>query len=123
MPDPKLLAAMEEIKAVVKKYDIGAFIMIQTPNNAEFLNALNASWLPLKWEKNAAGQMGVRITCKRADYPSKEAWETAMNNGVGFIMATADIMRAHLETFESLAKELGRRMTIEHMTKYEGGHE
>lgn len=41
---PKLKKAMEEIKAVVAKYDIGAFVVIHTPGHSEFLNKIDPSY-------------------------------------------------------------------------------
>lgn len=41
---PKLKKAMEEIKAIVKKYDISASVVLHTPGNSEFLLEITPSY-------------------------------------------------------------------------------
>ncbi len=41
---PKLKMAAEEIKAIIKKYNIGASIVLHTPGHAEYVNALAPSY-------------------------------------------------------------------------------
>lgn len=41
---PKLKKAMEEIKAIVKKYDIAASVVLHTPGNSEFLLEITPSY-------------------------------------------------------------------------------
>lgn len=41
---PKLKKAAEEIKAILKKYDIAASIVLHTPGHAEFINEIQPSY-------------------------------------------------------------------------------
>lgn len=41
---PKLKIAMEEIKAILKKHDIGACVMLHTPGHMEYLNHIDPSY-------------------------------------------------------------------------------
>lgn len=42
--DPKLKAAMEEIKAILKKHDLAGVVILNTPDVMEHLFHLQASW-------------------------------------------------------------------------------
>jgi hypothetical protein len=42
--DPKLKIAMEEIKAVIKKHDVAAFVVLHRPGFSEFLNAIDPTY-------------------------------------------------------------------------------
>ena len=41
---PKLKKAMEEIKKICSKYDIGAMVVLHTPGFSEYLNRLDPSY-------------------------------------------------------------------------------
>ncbi len=44
MPDPKLLAAMEEIKVVLHKHDIAAVVILSSQTHVEYLHEISPSW-------------------------------------------------------------------------------
>lgn len=62
---PKLKTAMEEIKAVLKKHDIAAFILLHTPGFTEYLNKLDPTYSCAFL--TADGEMRVRL--KQAELP------------------------------------------------------
>src|SRR5439155_20478547 len=66
--DPKLKAAMEEIKAVLVKYDIGAVVILQSPTHGEWLNHITPSWSAAWMETDDL----LRIRARLVDYPSAE---------------------------------------------------
>lgn len=41
---PKLKKAMEEIKKVISKYDVGAMVVLHTPGFSEYINRLDPSY-------------------------------------------------------------------------------
>lgn len=45
---PKLKKAMEEIKEIVKKYDIGALVTLHDPGNSEYWNHITPSYSLMK---------------------------------------------------------------------------
>lgn len=42
--NPKLKKAMEEIKSILKKYDVGAVVVLHLPGSSEYFNRLNPSY-------------------------------------------------------------------------------
>lgn len=61
---PKLKMAMEEIKAIIKKHDIAAAIVIHTPGHSEYLNALNPSYSCMEY----GGRGKVTFKTKSSHY-------------------------------------------------------
>lgn len=86
MPDPVLKAAAEEIKAVLKKYDITAIITLNSPGSTEYVREVEASWSCAFFEQLPEG-LCLRFRAKRVDYPSLEAQKEAIENTVGMIFA------------------------------------
>lgn len=64
---PKLKKAMEEIKAIVDKYDIGACVMLHTPGFTEYLNKLDPSYSCVLYEM-VEGERGIRFRARKQDY-------------------------------------------------------
>jgi len=46
---PKLKKAMEEIKSIIHKHDIAALVVLHTPGDSEYLNAITPSYSCMKW--------------------------------------------------------------------------
>lgn len=52
---PKLKKAMEEIKKVMNKYDIGGVVVIHTPGFSEYLNKIDPSYSALSFNRDGSG--------------------------------------------------------------------
>ena len=67
---PKLKKAMEEIKGIIKRYDVGAVVVLHLPNNSEFYQQISPTYSCAKHNGDH-----VRIRAKLADFNGdKEAW-------------------------------------------------
>lgn len=78
---PKLKSAMEEIKAILAKHDIGAMVVLHTPGHSEFLNKLNPSY-------SCIIQNGdhIRFKSKLADYGGdKAAWQKKTTDSLNLL--------------------------------------
>lgn len=83
---PKLKTAMEEIKAILAKHDIGAMIVLHTPGHSEFLNKLNPSY-------SCIIQTGdqIRFKSKLADYGGdKKAWERKTTDSLNLLQCITE---------------------------------
>lgn len=118
MPDPKLKKAAEEIKSILRKHDIAGVVVLASASHMEFVRHLEADWLALKIEV-VNGKTAVRFRCKRADYPTKEAWEKQMKDTIGTLIGFLDCWRNDVEAFDFLLKTVAQKVKIEHMTKLE----
>lgn len=52
---PKLKKAMEEIKTILKKYDLGAMVVIHTPGHSEFVLKVDPSYSCAKFNQTGDG--------------------------------------------------------------------
>lgn len=83
---PKLKTAMEEIKAILAKHDIGAMVVLHTPGHSEFLNKLNPSY-------SCIIQTGdhIRFRSKLADYGGdKNAWQKKTTDSLNLLQCITE---------------------------------
>ena len=83
---PKLKTAMEEIKAILAKHDIGAMVVLHTPGYSEFLNKLNPSY-------SCIIQTGdqIRFRSKLADYGGdKKKWQKVTTDSLNLLQCITE---------------------------------
>ena len=119
MPDPTLLTAMEEIKAILLKHDIAANVILSSRTHMEYLRQLQTSWNALSVEPHGDG-FAVRFRCKRADYPTREAWQEALRLSVGTLAGFKDALEADTTAMKELLIMCGESMQIDHVSRDEG---
>lgn len=73
---------MEEIKHILKRYDIGASVVLHTPGHSEFLNALTPSYSCCKQNGD---QLRIRAKLKEDFNGDKEAWTKKVTDTVNMI--------------------------------------
>lgn len=74
---PKLKMAMEEIKAVVKKYDIAAAVILSDGTGfSEFLNKVEASWSAAFVQQTLKGE-AIRFRIKSSEVGKEQAEKLA----------------------------------------------
>jgi hypothetical protein len=103
---PKLKTAMEEIKAILAKHDIGAMVVLHTPGYSEFLNKLNPSY-------SCIIQTGdeIRFKSKLADYNGdKKAWQKKTTDSLNLLQCitetTGYVLMPLIDFTEKLEKAL-----------------
>lgn len=84
--DPKLKKAMEEIKGILAKHDVGAVIILHRPGFSEYLNKFNPTY-------GAVEINGDKITVKgKAEhYPSKQERDKHLENSINMLTHFQDI--------------------------------
>ena len=75
---PKLKMAMEEIKAVLKKHDIGAFCVLHTPGHSEYLMEITPSYSCAKIE--SSGNLRIRAKLNEDFGGDKKKWEKSIQD-------------------------------------------
>lgn len=114
--DPKLKAAAEEIKAVLRKYDIGANIVLANVGFIEYVRHFEASWSCARME----GPNELRIRSKLADYPDKAAQKLALESTLGMVVEFAAQAERDREVLTELAMRIGKDVGISHWSRQEG---
>jgi hypothetical protein len=115
--DPKLLAAMEEIKAILVKHDIAAIVLLESQTHGEWLNHITPSWSAATMFRDEKGE-GIRVRCLAKDYPSKEAHAEALRLTSGMLMGFLDGAARIQRDMEAILGPLAAKIGIEHVTKF-----
>jgi len=106
MPDPSLKAAMEEIKAVLKKHDCGAMVTLASENNIEFLYEISPSWSCASFQRMPDGGLAIRVRSKLKDYPSKAVQTKVLSLTAGMFLAFANQAERQQEQMGALMRTL-----------------
>jgi hypothetical protein len=113
---PKLKKAMEEVKEIVKKYDIAALVVLHTPGCSEYLNHITPSYSCMKWNGD---ELRIRAKLQEDFNGDKKAMHEKLQ-------ATSNMLRLLSET---AGKELLGLMKVSDFvdsllgsTHTDGGH-
>lgn len=97
--DPKLKQVAVEIRAVLEKHDVGAFVTLTSPTHSEFVMHL-PSWSGLSLENDDQGKPRLRIRIKKEEKQKAEAtvWMVAgsieiLHRGIKQYGTILDFMR------------------------------
>lgn len=108
--DPKLKQAVIEINEVLKKHDIGGFIALASPTHGEYCLKIETSW-SCAYLQN---ENRVRFRAMKAEYPSVEARDKAMEETVHLMLQIRDLCAQGFTFGDLLIKELSNHMEITH---------
>lgn len=106
---PKLKTAMEEIKAILAKHDIGAMVVLHTPGHSEFLNKIDPSY-------SCIIQTGdhIRFRSKLADYDGdKQAWQNKTTDSLNLLQCITETAGHVLIPLFDLTDKLSRSLDAE----------
>lgn len=104
--DPKLKIAMQEIRAILDKYDAGGVVMIHRPGFIEFVNKMNPSYSCAYFEHTPLG-FAVRFKAKAADYENgKDGRNEAVRATYNMFSSMVDVMGRQWMMWEQSLKVL-----------------
>jgi hypothetical protein len=113
---PKLKKAMEEMKAIIKKYDIAALIILHTPGDSECLNAITPSYSCMKWNGD---ELRIRAKLKEDFNGDKKAMQEKLQATSNMLRLLSEVggiqLLALMKTSDFVDKLLGSTHT-------DGGH-
>lgn len=116
--DPVLKAAMEEIKAVLVKYDIAGVCQLESKTHGEWLNHITPSWSCAFFEDEKQTLLRVRALLK--DYPSKEARNEAIRLTTSMILGFKDGSERLARNMEAVAKMISKIVgEIEQVSRFD----
>lgn len=119
MPDVKLQTAMDEIKSVLKKHDIAAYVLLSSETHMEYLREFSPTWSCVRIEEIDADNWGIRIRSQRADFQSLEAQKKCLESSVGMLFGFADVLEKEKKHLAEIIHMVGQYLNVEHMTKDE----
>ena len=111
--DQNLRLALEEIKAVLKKRDIMAFLHMGSLTHGEFYLHTDATWSVMKLEgPDKDGRQGIRIAAKKTKVGTKE--HDALEATLSFVCNSADICNRFGQIFYAMKAKIGEQCELTH---------
>jgi hypothetical protein len=115
---PKLKKAMEEIKAIVTKYDIGAMVIIHTPDHSEYYMNISPSYSCAKHDGDT-----VRIKAKLKDFNGdKKAWQLKVTDTSNMLSLLGETGGRTALSILNVSKQLDKVVDAEHLDGDHTGH-
>lgn len=117
---PKLKKAAEEIKAILKKYDIGALVVLHNPGHIEYIVEISPSYSCAKIEP-----YGVRVKAKlQEDFNGdKEKWETTIWATTNMLNSLGQIGAKQASILMQVSKEVDKVTNATHTNDGHTSHE
>lgn len=108
---PQLKEIMSEIKAVLQKHDVAAYILLHEPGFSEYLISIEPSWSIIRLEKNS-----VRFRSKlNEDFGGdQDAQLDANTRTANLVCHFSDVLANGAALFGRLEKVLNKTWQIEH---------
>ncbi len=110
--DQKLLDAMDEIRAVCKRYDVGMLVNIHSKTHAEY-GIEFPSWSRARFIERSDGAMMLHIKMKSNDGRQEDNDAT-----VGMILGMRDVCIHQAAEMEKLYRKLTKNMKVDHAGKF-----
>lgn len=114
--DPKLVKAMDEIKAILQRNDIAAMVILCNPPFSEVLNYLDTTWSCVKLVETPEGP-GFRMRTRlQEDYAGNvedrnRALDKSANMVVNFGEIGGELSMAYLDLVKQLKEHSGLTIT------------
>ena len=106
--DPVLRVAMKKIQEILKKYDIGGTILLNSITHSEYLYHF-PPWTAIRFDKD-----GLRIKSKTEDYDSRDSQEAVLEITVGMVANSRDHFLQSLKLFQDVMDKLEKFIEIDH---------
>lgn len=107
---PKLKKVMEEIKAIVKKHDIGAMVVLHSPGYSEYLNHLATSYSCAFIEGD---KLRIRARLQEDFKGDREAWQKKITDTINMLQHFTDVSGPMLLAFFDLIDLIKKKVEIE----------
>jgi len=88
MADKNLKKAMEEIKFILDRYDVGGSIALTTKSDIEYFYKLNPSWSIISHNLKTGE---VRVKALLEDYDNKEKQLTAITDSANMVLGMREM--------------------------------
>jgi len=108
----EIAPALDEISAVLKKHDMVGMVIVGNRSHCNWRMTVEASWSCAWMDKNAEGQYLLRVRSKRADYPTKEAQNAALETTVGTFVTFSDVIRRLDDNVKSILVMLAKHIAF-----------
>lgn len=117
-PDPNINEALEEMTEILKRRNLMGIVSVVSDDKGEhgshaaFTSHFGTSWSAAWIEEFPDGRAGLRLRCKQADYPTKEAWENTMNATINGMIGLVQTSMPLYGMIKNMVSEVSNRMEI-----------
>ena len=108
--DDNLKKAVEDIKSILRGYDIAGSLALVSKTHSEFLYHFPA-WSAVQWNK-AGDRLNVENNPKH--YANQEELSQRLTQSVHIVMQNRDIAAQTFHMFDTVYESLKEHMNIEH---------
>lgn len=116
MPDEKLLAVIEEIKALLIKHDVAGMVWLASQDSTQYLHQLSPTWSCASFEP-ALG--GIRFRAKRIDFASREEHVKCLQNTIGMLASFLDVAILAEENLNKILGLVGQSVVFDYVSRHE----
>lgn len=109
--DPKLKEAAAEIKAILKKHDIGGYVTLMSETHAEFVMEITPTWSCAYWEDRDEGMLRFKAKTKEL---GKEKAQKLVEGTCHMIFQMRDLCAQGFSHAEKMCGLLSTQVDIEH---------
>jgi len=110
MADKNLKKAMEEIKIILERYDVGGSVVLATKSDIEYFYRLNPSWSIVSHDLKTGG---VRVKALRKDYPNKKAQLTAITDSANMVLGMRQMSKTIHQHMAGVAEVFERNFDLD----------
>ncbi len=110
--DPNLKMAAEEMKEILKKYDIGGHITLVSPTHSEFMFAISPSWSCARF---TADTNQIHFKATQEMFGSKEECKKAQERSLHLILQIRDMGAQAFHVMENVRVQLSKFFDIDHV--------
>lgn len=109
--------ALEEIKAILKKYDCAGFVIVADQKHAHFRYEFEPSWSCV-WIEHKDGAEIVRVKSKAEDYPDKDTQARVIADSIGMLQGFYDVIANTMENLGNLIGMIAEKVQFSHSTRF-----
>jgi hypothetical protein len=109
---PKLKTAMEEIKAVVKKHDIAALVVLHTPEFSEYLFAIDPTYSAMRFT-DRPGEIRIKTDSKEMGKEVAEKFAQDTSNMITHFQDQLDAMSTMIDYLAGILDRVWKTERIE----------
>lgn len=113
---PKLKKAMEEIKVILKEYDIAALVVLHAPGHSEYLHALSPSYSCAKFNGD---ELRIRAKLKEDFNGDKKAWKEKISATSNMLRMLAEVGMRESYQLSEVSEKVDKMVGADH-TDFDG---
>ncbi|MGH8587370.1 MAG: hypothetical protein ACREWE_14710 [Gammaproteobacteria bacterium] len=110
---PNLKEAMAEIRAVLTKHDVAAYVLLHEPGFSEFLMAIDPSWSVMRFDNSDPKGLGIRFRAMLEEFGGdREAQRLAVEGSVNLVIHFWESLLRDAEVMHRLERMLREHFEI-----------